>query len=542
MSKIIFETAYNHQGSISRLNSLVELANSIEEIISHFAIQSMTVSEFCEKEYRQYNVYKEYSIDKEDQLKSLGLLSDEIEPLICALDLNTAKYWVENNFKSFKIHATDISNIELLEYLSQQEVEVYLETQASTLFEIRRAVGILGDKIKCVLHGFSDYPTELEDANGSVMDFLKDDLRVPIGYADHSRDQMVVAAACAFMNLAFVELHVTDSRSNRYFDWQASYTVSEVKEIALAIDKFSKFLGSGSKSLSAKELGHRNNLHKKFFTNKWLRSDNGLRFWDIQFAQYNCLISIAVIARLKSKRLREKVLLPWGNSTIIKYLTSELQNLAPTYLATSDLPEDDELSAHVNESCRVIRDSATSVVDRLLLVAYEAKSKYVVRVTGDNPLTDPQILGDLVSMCESHGLDYARCINVPLGISPEVFRSEKLWKAYETGMSPNDSEYISWLVLEDDSFKKGLLQYTDIQDYSSYRCTVDYEDDYNRCLRFFEASSRKNIQDSLSLKLVPDYLRCDAALLKLPNGKSITLNDYNHLWKSKSIVINKNKF
>ena len=181
-------------------------------------------------------------------------------------------------------------------------------------------------------------------------------------------------------------------------------------------------------------------------------------------------------------------------------------------------------------------------MDRLLLVAHAAKSKYVVRVTGDNPLTDPQILDDLVMICESYGLDYARCINVPLGMSPEVFRSERLWKAYEAGMSPNDSEYISWLVLEDDSFKKGVLQYNDIEDYSSYRCTVDYEEDYNRCLRFFEASDSKNIQDSLSIKLVPSFLRSDSALLKLPNGNSISLNDYNNLWKENSIVINKNKF
>ena len=171
-----------------------------------------------------------------------------------------------------------IYNIELLEYLSEQKVEVFLETQASTLFEIRRAVSILGDNVRCVLHGFSDYPTELEDVNGDVMAFLKNDLRLPIGYADHSRDPIVAAAAGAFMKLDFIELHVTDSRSNRYFDWQASYTISEVKEIALALEKFSLFLGSESKSLSSKELDHRNNLHKKFLGNKWLRSDNGLVF------------------------------------------------------------------------------------------------------------------------------------------------------------------------------------------------------------------------------------------------------------------------
>ena len=74
---------------------------------------------------------------------------------------------------------------------------------------------------------------------------------------------------------------------------------------------------------------------------------------------------------------------------MIYYIYDRLHTFFPTVIATSNLPSDDIL---IHPDYQTIRGSADSVIDRLLQAGIEYRSKYVFRVTADNPCTDPEMM------------------------------------------------------------------------------------------------------------------------------------------------------
>lgn len=77
-------------------------------------------------------------------------------------------------FRLFKIHGTDLTNKRFLEKIKKKEdASVIIETQCCTDYEIDYAVSILKDKIECLFHGFSNYPTEINEHNLLALNYLK---------------------------------------------------------------------------------------------------------------------------------------------------------------------------------------------------------------------------------------------------------------------------------------------------------------------------------------------------------------------------------
>jgi len=165
-------------------------------------------------------------------------------------------------------------------------------------------------------------------------------------------------------------------------------------------------------------------------------------------------IGAIIEARMASKRLPGKVLtelLPgWPMIDVIVHRAQSAKCLSNVIVATTVNSADDSLFKHCkNNKVSVFRGSETDVMGRSLAAAKEFHFDWLVRLTGDNPLIEGQLIDDLVAFCIENSLDYAATTMMghsdnwkaerefPRGISVEIVRVKVLEAvAKETRGSP----------------------------------------------------------------------------------------------------------
>ena len=98
---------------------------------------------------------------------------NNIRLIPCPCDIDSLNFVFKNKFKIIKIHGTDLTNIPFLKIISKKKIQVILETQLATERDIDLALSILDrDRVKCLMHGYSNYPTEGKELNLNSLDFM----------------------------------------------------------------------------------------------------------------------------------------------------------------------------------------------------------------------------------------------------------------------------------------------------------------------------------------------------------------------------------
>lgn len=546
--KIIAESAFNHNGDV---DYLIELAIESQNAgANFFTFQVMNVDDFCVENYSKYELYKKYSLSYNDFdyfLEKTKYL--EIKYLPCVLDVSSFNYIYEKGFKFIKIHATDISNEALLEKIkSKNDVVIMLETQCATHFDVNYVIKKLKNQIVCLMHGFSNYPTEVEDLQLNSLDYLAEKFNLPIGFADHSLDTQNIPLMALAKRCKYIEKHITLSRNNRNLDYQVSLYPQEFSIMVSSLRYYEKALGVYKKHPTVSEFNFRKIMYKKEQVDgSFKRSDEGNEFILNQIQKFDKEnIGVALIARLKSNRLKKKVLKPLFDTTLVNFLYKRISVKRfrnKVYLATSNHNTDDELANHANRNdMKLFRGHAESVIDRMLELAFEKKFAAIFRVTGDNPLTDPYLMEEMVQLYLDKNLDYVRVENAPFGISAELFTTEYLLKLYMELENPMHSEYLTWYVLKDKKAKKGVILIdSDVEDSCLYNFSVDYEEDYKNISNMI---SRLDDPYSSTLREILENIHSFQKInlnqqIKLPESTRVALFDYLEMLKNQDCLIKK---
>src|SRR5688500_14195755 len=111
---------------------------------------------------------------------------------------------------------------------------------------------------------------------------------------------------------------------------------------------------------------------------------------------------IAIVqARMGSLRMPNKVMQPVGGMPMIELLLRRLtgaRSVDRIVLATSDNERDDPLAGHVERlGFDVTRGSERDVLSRFHEAAIQYMPAHVVRITGDCPLVDPELVDEVVA-------------------------------------------------------------------------------------------------------------------------------------------------
>jgi N,N'-diacetyllegionaminate synthase len=536
--KVIAESAYNHNGNFDYLIRLADAAKSSGA--DYFTVQLMDTEAFCTPDYSKYQLYKDTEFSPKqwtelfDYCKSISL-----EVIPCPLEENSFQLVYEYGFRLIKIHGTDLTNFGYLDFIQKKgDCRIILETQASTDLEVLLTVGRYRDMIDCLFHGFSNYPTEIDEHNLNALVHLKNRYGLPVGFADHSLDTQIMPCMTLSMGCKYLEKHITVKRGDRNFDYQVSLEPHEFRVMTETLGHYSQAFGYHLKYPVAAEKKFRDILFKRYTDQgEFKRSNSGLTMIDREVQSFDkSNVTGVLIARLKSERLKLKVLKPLAGSELIISLYNRIKacsrKTTQLVLATSYLPEDAQLAELFrSKNLPVHLGHPQSVLDRLLEVGFSYKSGAVFRITGDNPFTDPALMDRMIEIMLEKKVDYVRASGLPFGVSAELFSMEYLWSLYLRLDTPNETEYLTWYVYNDTDCKRALITVKSDKDYASVvNLSIDYQEDYDYALRLLNSIDVSEFEKitlaDILRHITKDHIVDVEKTLKLPNGVTMKLFDY----------------
>jgi spore coat polysaccharide biosynthesis protein SpsF len=189
-------------------------------------------------------------------------------------------------------------------------------------------------------------------------------------------------------------------------------------------------------------------------------------------------------ARVSSSRLPGKVLKPiLGTPMLARQIerVKRAKSLDRLIVATSTDATDDAvaaLAADAGVGCW--RGSLTDVLDRFVGTARAHGARDVVRLTGDCPLADPDVIDDVTRTYRASGADYTSNVNPPTfpdGLDVEVMRMAALERAWREAQKPSEREHVTLYIRQNpDKFR--LTNHAAPQDLSALRWTVDHPEDF----------------------------------------------------------------
>ena len=81
-----------------------------------------------------------------------------------------------------------------------------------------------------------------------------------------------------------------------------------------------------------------------------------------------------------------------------------------------------------------------------------------MRVTGDNPLTDPKMIDKMILNHKKNDSDYTYCDQIPNGTRSEVISTKALEFCLKNIRHPNNSEYMTWMLNRPDIYKVNIIK------------------------------------------------------------------------------------
>ena len=268
---IIAEAGINHNGNINIAKKLITEAklsgaNAIKFqtfLPDAVATKALGMASYqkrnLKKKIKMVDMIKDYALSFKSQKKLFKFAKKKkIDFISSAFDLKSLDFLINDlKLKILKIPSGEITNYPYLKRLSKINKKIILSTGMSNMNEIKQALKVLlSGKLKrkniSILHCNTDYPTPIKDVNLNAMLSMKRDLKLNIGYSDHTiGTEVSIAAVC--LGAKIIEKHITLNKLDKGPDHKSSLSINELKSLISAIRNIEKSFGSDIKKVSPSE-------------------------------------------------------------------------------------------------------------------------------------------------------------------------------------------------------------------------------------------------------------------------------------------------
>jgi len=248
-------------------------------------------------------------------------------------------------------------------------------------------------------------------------------------------------------------------------------------------------------------------------------------------------IFVVVSARMASSRCPGKALAPLAGRPLLEVLLDRMgavRGVDGVVLATSVNADNDPLvEAARSVGVEVFRGDEDDVLRRHVDCARALGADHVVRVTGDNPLTDVETIELLVTRHLREGADYTYVPGDALlmGILSEVISRAALERSWERGEARHRSELMTLYIKEHpQEFKVVTAELPAGLYRPEYRLTVDEPEDVRLMQEIFSrlAAPGRRVTAREAIALLdrePALARINAHLRhKAANLRSVALD------------------
>ena len=213
---------------------------------------------------------------------------------------------------------------------------------------------------------------------------------------------------------------------------------------------------------------------------------------------------LIIQARMESTRLPGKVLLPLSGKPLIRHL---LERLSPLPVKTLKVAiSEDARSTILVKKIRewgytAVTGHASNVYQRFVSALGDTDSRAVIRVTADNPLTDPEAIREGVLKLIQEDLDYVWMEHCPKGCGCDIFKTSSFLSFRDKNLTEEEKEHLVYLFRNKPEWKKAAYVCPFPQEASRLSFTVDTSEDYQAMEKLFSRCG-----SSLGISL-PDLIR-----------------------------------
>lgn len=194
-------------------------------------------------------------------------------------------------------------------------------------------------------------------------------------------------------------------------------------------------------------------------------------------------------ARIGSTRLPAKILKEINGTTLLEIHLHRIQkskSISKLKVATTKELETYKIIKITERlGIETYQGSIDDVLDRFYQTAKPESPDYVVRLTSDCPLIDPNVIDMVIKECIRTNSDYASNVLLPTfpdGMDVEVFKFSALEKAFKEATLTSDREHVTPYIWRNSTQRGGSLftsiNVGNVTDTSEYRITVDTQDDF----------------------------------------------------------------
>ena len=250
-----------------------------------------------------------------------------------------------------------------------------------------------------------------------------------------------------------------------------------------------------------------------------------------------------VQARMGSTRLPNKVMKLIGGIPMIELLLERLSKsneLDQIVVATSVDKRNQPLVSHIRKlgyACE--QGSENDVLDRYVEAAKAHNADVVVRITGDCPLVDPELVDECIRGFKAAGVDYYSNANPPSypdGLDVEVFSYKALEKAAKEAQEPFEREHVTPYLRKSAFFSIASMEH--LEDLSLLRWTVDDPVDFvviESVFRHFHPSRDFKWKEVLDLqRQQPEIFSINKNTIR---NEGATMGNGQKLWKRAKQII-----
>lgn len=205
-------------------------------------------------------------------------------------------------------------------------------------------------------------------------------------------------------------------------------------------------------------------------------------------------------SRMSSTRLPGKVLFEAAGKPLLLHMLDRVSRsrfIDEVWVATSVEKDDDPIAAIVEQAGHnIFRGNLDNVLSRFYHIADQVKADIIVRLTGDCPLHDPDIIDRIIDFYLAHQekVDYVSNVlppSYPDGLDTEVFTFQILADAYQNAASSFDLEHVVPYIRRTSKENDRIGNFLGPADFSHLRWTLDETEDYDLIRQVFEAQAKE---------------------------------------------------
>ena len=289
---LIAEMACSHEGDPELAKKIIDGAGQAGADAVQFQIWKL--ADMMVPDHQDYQSVQALELSYE-QWMELSAYTRQNYPdmhiIACVYEKGSVDFAQQIEVNAFKLHSADLSNPDLVKYVTRTGKRIDLSVGASTLDEILRAVQWIkeiSDAETWLMYGYQNFPTPTDSIHLDYMMTLKRLFQLPIGYQDHtdaeSEASFWLPAAAVGMGADILEKHITHDRSFQGADHQAALNPDEFRRFAAMIREVEKAKGNATpRFFTPEELQYRKYSKKSIVAARQLAKGTVIAKEDLLF-------------------------------------------------------------------------------------------------------------------------------------------------------------------------------------------------------------------------------------------------------------------